>query len=47
MRRASLILLLMPLAAAAQGMPAFFYRIFYRAHSVKSLERNIMAGLLP
>ena len=24
------------------GMPAPFYRIFYRAHSVKSLERNIL-----
>lgn len=24
------------------GMPAFFYRIFYRAHSVKSLKRNIL-----
>jgi putative NADPH-quinone reductase len=24
------------------GMPAFFYRIFYRAHSVKSLRRNIL-----
>lgn len=25
------------------GMPAFFYRWFYRAHSLKSLERNILA----
>lgn len=25
------------------GMPAAFYRWFYRAHSVKSLERNILA----
>jgi putative NADPH-quinone reductase len=25
------------------GMPAFFYRIYYRAHSVKSLKRNILA----
>jgi putative NADPH-quinone reductase len=25
------------------GMPAFFYRVFYRAHSVKSLQRNILA----
>jgi putative NADPH-quinone reductase len=24
------------------GMPAFFYRLFYRAHSLKSLERNIL-----
>lgn len=24
------------------GMPAFFYRAFYGAHSVKSLERNIL-----
>ena len=24
------------------GMPAFFYRLFYRAHSVKSLERNVL-----
>jgi putative NADPH-quinone reductase len=24
------------------GMPAFFYRLYYRAHSVKSLERNIL-----
>jgi putative NADPH-quinone reductase len=24
------------------GMPAFIYRWFYRAHSVKSLERNIL-----
>jgi putative NADPH-quinone reductase len=25
------------------GMPAFFYRWFFRAHSLKSLERNILA----
>lgn len=25
------------------GMPALFYRLFYRAHSVRSLERNILA----
>ena len=25
------------------GMPAFFYRWFYLAHSLKSLERNILA----
>jgi len=25
------------------GMPAFFYRLFYRAHSVASLRRNILA----
>ena len=25
------------------GMPAAFYRLFYRAHSLKSLERNILA----
>jgi putative NADPH-quinone reductase len=24
------------------GMPAFFYRLYYRAHSLKSLERNIL-----
>jgi putative NADPH-quinone reductase len=24
------------------GMPALFYKLFYRAHSVKSLERNIL-----
>lgn len=24
------------------GMPAFFYRWYYRAHSLKSLERNIL-----
>ena len=24
------------------GMPAFFYRIYYRAHSLKSLKRNIL-----
>ncbi len=24
------------------GMPAFFYRWFYRSHSLKSLERNIL-----
>lgn len=31
------------------GMPALFYRWFYRAHSLKSLERNILAfaGLGP
>jgi len=31
------------------GMPGFFYRLFYRAHSLKSLERNILkfAGLGP
>ncbi|MEJ2060075.1 MAG: NAD(P)H-dependent oxidoreductase [Gammaproteobacteria bacterium] len=27
------------------GMPAFFYRLYYRAHSLKSLERNILAFL--
>jgi putative NADPH-quinone reductase len=25
------------------GMPGFFYRWFYRAHGLKSLERNILA----
>ena len=25
------------------GMPGFFYRSFYRAHSLKSLKRNILA----
>lgn len=31
------------------GMPAFFYRWYYRAHSLKSLERNILAfcGIRP
>jgi hypothetical protein len=24
------------------GMPGFFYRWFYRAHSLKSFERNIL-----
>jgi putative NADPH-quinone reductase len=24
------------------GMPALFYRWYYRAHSLKSLERNIL-----
>ena len=31
------------------GMPAFFYRVYYRAHSLKSLKRNILAfcGISP
>jgi putative NADPH-quinone reductase len=31
------------------GMPAFFYRWYYRAHSVKNLERNILGfcGIAP
>jgi putative NADPH-quinone reductase len=31
------------------GMPAFFYRLYYRAHSVKSLKRNILefCGISP
>jgi putative NADPH-quinone reductase len=31
------------------GMPAFFYRLFYGAHSVKSLERNVLklTGIKP
>ena len=31
------------------GMPAFFYRIFYRAHSVKGLKRNMLefCGIAP
>ena len=31
------------------GMPAFFYRFYYGAHSVKSFERNILklAGIKP
>jgi putative NADPH-quinone reductase len=31
------------------GMPAFFYTLFFRAHSLKSLERNILkfAGMGP
>jgi len=24
------------------GMPAFFYRIYYRAHSVRNLKRNVL-----
>jgi putative NADPH-quinone reductase len=26
----------------SMGMPAFFYRWYFRAHSLKSLERNIL-----
>ncbi len=31
------------------GMPAFFYRAFYRAHSVKSFRRNVLlfSGIRP
>lgn len=31
------------------GMPAFFYRLYYRAHSLRSLERNILrsVGIAP
>ena len=31
------------------GMPAFFYRIYYRAHSVRSLKRNVLefCGISP
>lgn len=31
------------------GMPAFFYRVYYRAHSLKSLKRNILefCGIAP
>jgi putative NADPH-quinone reductase len=31
------------------GMPAFFYRWYFRAHSLRSLERNILAfcGIAP
>lgn len=31
------------------GMPALFYRWYYRAHSLKSLERNVLAfcGIAP
>lgn len=31
------------------GMPAFFYKLFYGAHSVKSLERNVLrfVGIRP
>ena len=31
------------------GMPGFFYRWYYRAHSLKSLERSILAfiGIAP
>ena len=31
------------------GMPAFFYRLYYRAHSLKSLERNSLGfvGIKP
>jgi putative NADPH-quinone reductase len=31
------------------GMPAIVYRLYFRAHSVKSLERNILGfvGIAP
>jgi len=31
------------------GMPTFFYKWFYRAHSLKSFERNILhfCGIRP
>jgi len=31
------------------GMPAFFYRLYYRAHSVRSLQRNVLefCGISP
>ncbi len=31
------------------GMPALFYRVYYRAHSVRNLERNVLAacGIAP
>lgn len=31
------------------GMPAFFYRVYYHAHSVRSLKRNILefCGIAP
>jgi putative NADPH-quinone reductase len=31
------------------GMPAFFYSVYYRAHSLKSLKRNILefCGIAP
>jgi putative NADPH-quinone reductase len=31
------------------GMPAFFYRLYYRAHSLKSFRRNILqfCGVAP
>lgn len=31
------------------GMPAFFYKLYYRAHSLKSLKRNILefCGVAP
>jgi putative NADPH-quinone reductase len=31
------------------GMPAFFYRLYYRSHSVKSLKRNVLefCGISP
>ena len=31
------------------GMPAFFYRLYYRSHSVRSLKRNILefCGIAP
>jgi putative NADPH-quinone reductase len=34
---------------ATMGMPAFFYRLYYRSHSVKNLERNILhfCGISP
>lgn len=31
------------------GMPAFFYRLYFRAHSLRSLRRNILyfVGIKP
>jgi hypothetical protein len=38
-----------PSAVGTMGGPAFFYHWFYRAHSLKSLKRNILsfAGIKP
>ncbi|HJS13057.1 NAD(P)H-dependent oxidoreductase [Sphingopyxis sp.] len=34
---------------ATMGMPALFYRVYFRAHSLRSLERNILGfvGITP
>jgi putative NADPH-quinone reductase len=37
------------LVVVTMGMPAVFYKVFYRAHSLKSLERNVLkfVGISP
>ena len=41
--------LLRPGFAFTMGMPAFFYRLFFQAHSVASLRRNVLGfcGIAP